>query len=70
MAACSTVRRPRPLRCPPGPCSSRRFVADFHPEAIGLVLALLAAWAGLTGRPLAMAGLGLAALCAREDQVG
>ncbi|MFP5342151.1 MAG: DUF2079 domain-containing protein [Candidatus Limnocylindria bacterium] len=41
--------------------------ADFHPELVGIVLALLAGWAGLTGRVRIMwlsAGL---ALTARED---
>ena len=41
--------------------------SDFHPEAAGIVLALLAGWAGLTGRPLAMWSLALAALVTRED---
>ncbi len=41
--------------------------SDFHPEAAGIVLALLAGWAGLTGRPLAMWSFALAALVTRED---
>lgn len=45
----------------------RAVVAEFHPEAIGVVAALLAGWAGLRGRHGAMAALALLALCARED---
>ena len=41
--------------------------SDFHPEAGGVVLALLAAWAGLTGRPRGLWVLALLALATRED---
>ncbi len=41
--------------------------ADFHPETFGVVLALLAGWAGLTRRIPAMWLLALAALATRED---
>lgn len=41
--------------------------SDFHPEAAGVVLALLAGWAGLTGRPRAMWVLAIVALVTRED---
>lgn len=41
--------------------------SDFHPELAGVVLALLAGWAGLSGRPRAMWILGLVALATRED---
>ena len=41
--------------------------SDFHPETAGVVLALLAGWAGLTRRPRAMWALGLVALATRED---
>ncbi len=43
--------------------------SDFHPEVAGVVLALLAGWAGLTRRPRAMWVLGLLALTTREDVV-
>jgi len=42
--------------------------ADFHTEAIGIPLALLAGWAGLSGRIPWMWLLGGAALLAKEDQ--
>jgi uncharacterized membrane protein len=41
--------------------------SDFHPEAAGVVLALLAGWAGLTGRPRVMWLCAIAALGTRED---
>ena len=41
--------------------------SDFHPEAVGVVLALLAAWAGLTGRRRGLWILALLALATRED---
>lgn len=41
--------------------------SDFHPEAAGVVLALLAGWAGLTGRPRAMWAFAILALTTRED---
>ena len=41
--------------------------SDFHPELAGVVLALLAGWAGLTGRPRAMWLLALVAMTTRED---
>lgn len=41
--------------------------SDFHPELVGVVLALLAGWAGLTGRPRAMWLLAVLALTTRED---
>ena len=41
--------------------------SDFHPEVAGVVLALLAGWAGLTGRPLALWVLAGLALATRED---
>lgn len=41
--------------------------SDFHPELIGVVLALLAGWAGLRDRPRAMWLLAAAALVTRED---
>lgn len=41
--------------------------ADFRPEAVGVVLALLAGWAGLTRRHRWMWALALIALTARED---
>ena len=41
--------------------------SDFHPELAGVVFALLAGWAGLSGRPRAMWILGLIALATRED---
>lgn len=42
--------------------------ADFHTEALALPLALLAGWAGLSGRILPFWALAFAALLAREDQ--
>ena len=41
--------------------------SDFHPETIGIGLALLAGWAGLTKRHRAMWALALVALATRED---
>lgn len=41
--------------------------ADFHPELAGVVLALLAGWAGLTRRPMLMWGMAIVALSTRED---
>ncbi|MEO8572025.1 MAG: DUF2079 domain-containing protein [Chloroflexota bacterium] len=41
--------------------------ADFHPETIGVVLALLAGWAGLTRRSRIMWFLAILALASRED---
>jgi uncharacterized membrane protein len=41
--------------------------SDFHPETAGIVLALLAGWAGLTGRPRAMWAFAIVALVTRED---
>ena len=41
--------------------------SDFHPEAAGVVLALLAGWAGLTGRRRAMWVFAIVALTSRED---
>src|SRR5229473_7018983 len=41
----------------------------FHPENMALALALLAAWAGIRGRPLQMWTLVAALLCCKEDQV-
>lgn len=41
--------------------------ADFHPELLGVALALAAGWAGLTGRTLVMWVLAITALAARED---
>ncbi|MEO5939680.1 MAG: DUF2079 domain-containing protein [Candidatus Limnocylindrales bacterium] len=41
--------------------------ADFHPETAGVVLALLAGWAGLSGRPRTMWILAAVALLTRED---
>lgn len=41
--------------------------SDFHPETAGVTFALLAGWAGLTGRPRAMWALALVALATRED---
>ncbi len=41
--------------------------SDFHPEAAGVGLALLAGWAGLTGRPRAMWVFAILALATRED---
>jgi len=41
--------------------------SDFHPEAAGVVLALLAGWAGLTGRARAMWVFAVLALATRED---
>ena len=43
--------------------------ADFHPETAGVVLALLAGWAGLSGRPRTMWILAALALLTREDAV-
>lgn len=42
--------------------------AGFHPEMIGLDLALLAGWAGLRGRTFLCWLLAFASLCAKEDQ--
>ena len=42
--------------------------AGFHPEVIGVVLALLAGWAGLERRPVPCWILALLALTAKEDQ--
>jgi uncharacterized membrane protein len=41
--------------------------SDFRPEMAGVVLALLAGWAGLTGRPRALWALAIVALATRED---
>ncbi len=41
--------------------------SDFHPEAAGVVFAILAGWAGQTGRPRAMWVLAIVALATRED---
>ena len=41
--------------------------SDFHPELAGVVLALLAGWAGLTGRSRAMWLFAILALLTRED---
>ena len=41
--------------------------SDFHPETVGVGLALLAGWAGLSGRPRAMWAFALIALATRED---
>lgn len=41
--------------------------SDFHPETVGVGLALLAGWAGLTGRPRAMWAFAIVALATRED---
>ncbi len=41
--------------------------SDFHPELLGIVLAVAAGWAGLTGRTRAMWILALIALTTRED---
>ncbi len=41
--------------------------SDFHPELFGVILALLAGWAGLTGRPRTMWILAMVALATRED---
>jgi uncharacterized membrane protein len=41
--------------------------SDFHPETAGICLALLAGWAGLTGRHRAMWAFALLALATRED---
>lgn len=41
--------------------------SDFHPELFGVLLALLAGWAGLSGRPRWMWVLALIALTTRED---
>jgi uncharacterized membrane protein len=45
----------------------RAAIAGFHPEATGIVAALLAGWAGLRGRHASMAVLAVVALAARED---
>ena len=41
--------------------------SDFHPETAGVGLALLAGWAGLTGRRRTMWALAILALATRED---
>lgn len=41
--------------------------SDFHPEVAGVGLALLAGWAGLSGRPRAMWAFAILALVTRED---
>ncbi len=41
--------------------------SDFHPEVTGVVLALFAGWAGLTGRPRACWAFAVVALLTRED---
>lgn len=41
--------------------------SDFHPETIGVGLALVAGWAGLTGRPRIMWIAAILALLTRED---
>lgn len=41
--------------------------SDFHPEVAGVVLALFAGWAGLTGRPRTLWALAALALLTRED---
>ncbi|MEO5964620.1 MAG: DUF2079 domain-containing protein [Candidatus Limnocylindrales bacterium] len=41
--------------------------SDFHPELLGVALAIAAGWAGLSGRTALMWALGLAALTTRED---
>lgn len=41
--------------------------SDFHPETIGVGLALVAGWAGLTGRPRVMWIAAILALLTRED---
>lgn len=41
--------------------------SDFHPELVGVVLALLAGWAGLAGRARTMWVLAALALTTRED---
>ncbi len=41
--------------------------SDFHPEVSGVVLALFAGWAGLTGRPRVLWALAAVALLTRED---
>ncbi len=41
--------------------------SDFHPELVGVVLALLAGWAGLTGRSRTMWLFAMVALTTRED---
>jgi len=48
--------------------TQRAAVADFHTEAIGIPLAMLAGWAGLSGRLRWMWLLAVAALLAKEDQ--
>ena len=42
-------------------------LSDFHPEVAGVVLALLAGWAGLSGRRRALWMLAFLALATRED---
>lgn len=54
----------------PAPCwaiSQEIARADFHPELVGIVLALVAGWAGLTGRVRTMWLLAALAVTARED---
>lgn len=41
--------------------------ADFHPEAIGVVFALVAIWAGLSGHRALLWSAAIAALACRED---
>ncbi|MEO5965689.1 MAG: DUF2079 domain-containing protein, partial [Candidatus Limnocylindrales bacterium] len=41
--------------------------SDFHPELLGIALAIAAGWAGLSGRTALMWVLGLIALATRED---
>lgn len=41
--------------------------SDFHPELFGVILALMAGWAGLSGRPRTMWILAVVALATRED---
>ena len=50
------------------PAAQEAVRAGFHPETMGIDLALLAGWAGMRGRPALSVGLALLALCAREDQ--
>lgn len=54
----------------PAPCwaiSQEIARADFHPELVGIELALVAGWAGLTGRVRTMWLLAALAVTARED---
>jgi uncharacterized membrane protein len=44
-------------------------LSGFHPEALALPLALVAAWAGISGRRRTLWTCALLALCAKEDQV-